>query len=131
MTSVFAKTVVVLNCGNIIDLSWTEDFGDKISALVYAWHGGMEFGNSLADVLSGKVNPCGRLTATIAKEYKDYPSSVNFGHKEFNEYAEDIFVGYRYFETFAQDRVMYPFGFGLSYTNYEITVENFLLTPTE
>ena len=125
VTSVFAKTVVVLDCGNIIDLSWTEDFGDKISALVYAWHGGMEFGNSLADVLSGKVNPCGRLTATIAKEYTDYPSSVNFGHKEFNEYAEDIFVGYRYFETFAQDRVMYPFGFGLSYTNYEITVENF------
>ena len=79
----------------------------------------MESGNAVADVLTGKVNPCGKLADTIARNYEDYPSSGSFGGKEFNNYTEDIFVGYRYFETFARDKVLYPFGYGLSYTTFE------------
>ena len=122
---VFDKVVVVMDCGNIIDMQWAERFGDKISAILYAWQGGQESGNSVADVLTGKVNPCGKLCDTIAKTYIDYPSSRNFGGKEFNSYTEDIFVGYRYFETFKKDRVLYPFGFGLSYTDFDIKTESF------
>ena len=70
----------------------------------------MESGNAVADVLTGKVNPCGKLADTIAKNYEDYPSSAHFGGLEFNNYAEDIFVGYRYFDTFAREKVLYPLG---------------------
>ncbi len=125
ITTSFAKTVVIMDCGNIIDMSWTERYKEKISAILFAWQGGMESGHSVVDVLRGAVNPCGKLPDTIAIDYKDYPSSDCFGAKEYNEYAEDIFVGYRYFSTFAKDRVLYPFGFGLSYTEFEINVVRF------
>lgn len=125
ITSSFAKTVVIMDCGNIIDMSWTERYKEKISAILFAWQGGMESGHSVVDVLRGVVNPCGKLPDTIAIDYKDYPSSDCFGAKEYNEYAEDIFVGYRYFSTFAKDRVLYPFGFGLSYTKFEINAVDF------
>ena len=128
ITNHFTKVVVILDCGNTIDLSWMEEYGDKIDALLYAWQGGMESGNALADVLSGKVNPSGKLSSTIARKYEDYPSSAHFGVKEFNNYVEDIFVGYRYFETFAQDAVLYPFGFGLSYTTFAIHGTEFAAT---
>ena len=121
-TASFDKVVVIIDAGNTIDLSWTEKYGDKISALLYAWQGGMESGNAIADILSGAVSPSGKLTSTIARHYKDYPSANNFGAKAFNNYAEDIYVGYRYFETFARDAVLYPFGYGLSYTNFEINL---------
>ena len=114
-----------MDCGNIIDMSWAEKYKEKISAILFAWQGGMESGHSVVDVLRGAVNPCGKLPDTIAINYKDYPSSDCFGAKEYNEYAEDIFVGYRYFSTFAKDRVLYPFGFGLSYTEFEIKVVRF------
>ncbi len=130
VTANFAKTVVVIDAGNVIDMSWTSDYGDRISAIVYAWQGGMESGNAVADVLTGRVNPSGKLSDTIAKNYDDYPSSANFGGLEFNEYREDVYVGYRYFETFAKDRVLYPFGFGLSYTDFSIQVDNFKKTET-
>ena len=120
VTSHFDKVIVLLNVGNIIDMSWVKHYGDKIGAVLYVWQGGMESGNAVADILCGKACPCGKLTDTIAKAYEDYPSSAQFGNKKVNEYTEDIFVGYRYFETFAQDRVLYPFGFGLSYTDFEI-----------
>lgn len=120
LTKRFMHTVVVLNCGNIIDMRKIYSYGDKISAIVYAFQGGMESGNAVADILTGKVNPCGRLTDTIAKDYIDYPSAKDFGGREFNNYTEDIFVGYRYFETFAPEKVLYPFGFGLSYTYFNI-----------
>ena len=123
VTKYFEKVVVVLDCGNLIDMSWVEDFGDKISAIVLAWQGGMESGNALCDVLYGDVNPSARLTDTIAKEYEDYPSADNFGGLEFNNYAEDIYVGYRYFETFAKRKVLYPFGYGLSYTSFKTEPE--------
>ena len=123
VTKYFKSVTVVMDCGNVVDMRWTEKYGDKITAILYAWQGGMESGNAVADVLFGKVNPSGRLTDTISKKYEDYPSADCFGGKDFNEYREDIFVGYRYFETFNKDAVLYPFGFGLSYTNFEITAD--------
>ena len=120
VTAAFSRTVVILNIGSIMDMAWAERYGDKISSILIAWQGGMESGNAVADVLTGTVTPSGRLTDTIARNYQDYPSSSCFGGKDFNCYAEDIFVGYRYFETFAKDRVLYPFGYGLSYTTFEI-----------
>lgn len=120
VTSYFKKVVVLLNVGNIIDMSWVKHYGDKIGAVMYVWQGGMESGNAVADLLCGNVNPCGKLTDTIARNYYDYPSSAQFGNKKANEYTEDIFVGYRYFESFAKEKVLYPFGFGLSYTTFDI-----------
>ena len=86
----------------------------------------MESGNGVADVLYGAVSPSGRLADTIARHYEDYPSSANFGGKEFNDYAEGIFVGYRHFETFAPEKVLYPFGFGLSYTTFDVSTPGVL-----
>ena len=117
----FHRVCLVMDCGNIIDMSWTRDYENKLTAIVYAWQGGMESGTALADVLTGAVNPSGKLTDTIAVKYEDYPSSQSFGAMAFNAYTEDIYVGYRYFETFAPDRVLYPFGFGLSYTRFRLS----------
>lgn len=125
LTAVFEKTVVVINSGNIIDMSWQEKYKDRISAILFAWQGGMESGNAVADVLTGKTNPSGKLCDTIARKYEDYPSSSNFGAKDFNNYVEDIYVGYRYFETFAKNAVLYPFGHGLSYTSFSCETTKF------
>lgn len=125
VTAHFNKVTVIMNCGNIVDMAWTEKYGDKITALVYAWQCGMESGNALANVLMGKATPSGKLPCTIARNYEDYSSSANFGGKDYNNYEEDIFVGYRYFETFCRDKVLYPFGFGLSYTEFEIKPVSF------
>ena len=114
----FRRTVVVLNVGNIIDMKWVDEYNP--SAVLYAWQGGQEGGNGVIDVLTGRVNPCGKLTDTIAKNIEDYPSTKNFGDPERNYYEEDIYVGYRYFESFAKEKVMYPFGYGLSYTSFDI-----------
>lgn len=118
--SYFEKTVVVLNIGSVIDFSWIEEL--DIPAVLIAWQGGMESGNAVCDILCGKVNPCGKLTDTCAAEYSDYPSSDCFGNAEYNYYKEDIYVGYRYFETFEKEKVLFPFGFGLSYTEFEISL---------
>ncbi len=127
VTSEFSKVVVILDTGNLMDVSFMDRYGDKISALVLGFHGGMETGAGLADVLYGRVNPSGRLTNTIALNYEDYPSAPTFGGEKYNNYAEDIYVGYRYFETFAKDKVKYPFGYGLSYTTFEYEIENFTI----
>ena len=115
------RTVVVLNVGNIIDMSWVKKYHPQ--AVLYAWQGGQEGGNGVADVLTGKVCACGKLTDTIAERIEDYPSTENFGDQFKNYYKEDIYVGYRYFETFAKDKVLYPFGYGLSYTGFGIKAE--------
>ena len=112
----FPRTIVVLNVGSIIDMSWVAEY--HVPAVVYVWQGGQEGGNGVCDILTGKVNPSGRLTDTIAASVDDYPSTANFGNPVQNIYQEDIYVGYRYFETFARDKVLYPFGFGLSYTTF-------------
>lgn len=122
----FSNVTVLLDCGNVMDMSWILDYNDRLRGIVYAWQGGMESGNAVADVLYGKVNPSGKLTDTIAVKYKDYPSAKHFGGKLFNTYVEDIFVGYRYFETFAKEKALFPFGFGLSYTNFDIEVLDFI-----
>ena len=121
------RTVVVLNVGNIIDMSWVKKYHPQ--AVLYAWQGGQEGGNGVADVLTGKVCACGKLTDTIAERIEDYPSTENFGDPFKNYYKEDIYVGYRYFETFAKDKVLYPFGYGLSYTGFGIKAE--ILKNTE
>lgn len=114
----FRHTIVLLNVGSIIDMKWVKKY--QPSAVLYVWQGGMEGGHGVADVLMGRVNPCGKLTDTIGYDISDYPSTVNFGGNNGNIYAEDIYVGYRYFETFAKDKVVYPFGYGLSYTDFEV-----------
>ncbi len=114
----FDSTIVLLNTGNIIDMKWVDKY--MPSAVAYVWQGGQEGGNAVLDVLKGRVNPSGKLPDTIAYDINDYPSTKNFGNEKENIYEEDIYVGYRYFETFAKDRVMYPFGFGLSYTSFDI-----------
>ena len=112
----FERTVVLLNTGNIIDMTWVEKY--QPSAVMYIWQGGQEGGVGAVDVLSGRVNPSGRLTDTIARSVADYPSAANFGDQEKAVYAEDIYVGYRYFETLAPETVLYHFGEGLSYTEF-------------
>ncbi len=121
VTARFKKVVVLIDAGNVMDMSWVKEYGDRLSAIVYAWQGGMESGNAVADVLTGKVNPSGKLTDTVAMRYIDYPSASNFGRRKSNTYVEDIYVGYRYFSTFGNDSVVYPFGYGLSYTTFEKT----------
>lgn len=123
VTAEFKRVAVMMNCGNIIDMAWTKAYHNKIGAIVYAWQGGMEGGNAVADVLTGRINPSGKLADTIAVSYEDYSSASNFGNRRFNNYAEDIYVGYRYFETFAPNKVLYPFGFGLSYTSFDLKAE--------
>ncbi len=122
---VFQRVCVVLNVGNIIDMKWVDQYNP--SAVLYTWHGGQEGGNAVVDVLTGVVNPCGKLSDTIAKDIEDYPSTPYFGDKIRNYYTEDIYVGYRYFETVAKDKVLYPFGYGLSYTSFSI--DNTSLCP--
>lgn len=114
----FSKMIVLLNVGNIIDMNELLEIAPD--AILYVWQGGMTGGTGTADVLTGKISPCGKLTDTIAKHVEDYPSAPYFGNPVRNFYSEDIYVGYRYFETFAPDKVLYPFGFGLSYTTFQI-----------
>ncbi len=114
----FGKVVVLLNVGGIIDMNF---FGEvKPDALMYVWQGGMVGGLGTADVLTGKVSPSGHLSDTIAYSIHDFLSDKTFGDPVRNKYEDDIFVGYRYFETSARDKVCYPFGYGLSYTDFEM-----------
>lgn len=117
----FRKVVVLLNIGNQMDLSWSEEI--PVSAILCLWQGGMMGGIACAEILTGKANPSGKLADTIARRLEDYPSEGHFGNPDRNEYYEDIYVGYRYFETFGKDKVLFPFGFGLSYTEFETVVD--------
>lgn len=123
----FKKVVLLLNVGNIIDMTDINRIAPD--AVLYVWQGGMTGGKGTADVLIGKVSPSGKLPDTIAYKVSDYPSDANFGREKNRDiYAEDIYVGYRYFETFAKEKVLYPFGFGLSYTAFEIKTEKAEIT---
>ena len=113
----FRRSIVLLNTGNILDMSWVEKYNP--AAVLYAWQGGQEGGHAVCDILTGRVCPSGRLTDTIAACASDYPVAQNFGGDTCNFYREDIYVGYRYFESFCPDKVLYPFGYGLSYTTFE------------
>ena len=118
VTAQFPDAVLILNIGSVMDLSFLREY--SFGAVLIPWQGGMESGNAIADILCGRVNPSGRLSDTVAVSYEDYPSGDHFGQKDRNEYFEDIYVGYRYFETFAPEKVLYPFGHGLSYTTFDI-----------
>lgn len=117
----FKKMTVLLNVGNIVDMSFVKEV--KPDAVAYVWQGGMIGGLGTADVLVGNVSPSGKLTDTIAGCVADYPSAEHFGNTEREFYCEDVYVGYRYFETFAPEKVLYPFGYGLSYTNFELSAK--------
>lgn len=118
----FDKVIVVMNVGGMVDTSWFVD-DDLISSVLFAFQGGMEGGLAAAELLLGEGNPSGKLSDTFAKSLQDYPSSEGFHEsRDYVDYVEDIYVGYRYFETIpgARERVNYPFGFGLSYTTFEV-----------
>ena len=114
----FDRVIVLLNVGAIMDMSWIDVYSPD--AVMYVWQGGMFGGFGVASLLTGKAVPSGKLTDTIAFNIEDYPSDANFGNELRDFYCEDIYVGYRYFETFAKDKVRYPFGYGLSYTEFDI-----------
>lgn len=119
----FAKMIVLLNTGNIMDMSFMDRY--RPDAVMYVWQGGMIGGLGTVDVLTGKVCPSGRLSDTIAAQMSDYPADPYFGGLEQNLYVEDIYVGYRYFESAAKSKVLYPFGFGLSYTTFSMEAGGF------
>lgn len=120
LTEKFRHTLVVLNTC-VIDASAAESI-PGISAIILMGQAGLEAGNALANILTGKVTPSGKLTDTWAKRYDDYPAAATFsandGQALQEDYNEGIFVGYRYFDTAGLD-VVYPFGYGLSYTEFE------------
>ena len=130
------KVIVIINSGSVME---TASWRDRVDAILVAWQPGIEGGNSVADILTGKVNPSGKLTMTWPIAAVDHPSTTNFAKEydmytyknmegwgkgnipgvDFSNHEEDIYVGYRYFDTFKKD-VAYPFGFGLSYTTFEM-----------
>ncbi|MDD5863434.1 MAG: glycoside hydrolase family 3 C-terminal domain-containing protein [Firmicutes bacterium] len=126
VTAAFPKVVVVLNIGGIIDCSWIRD-NDAIGGALLAWQGGMEGGLAAANLIFGRVNPSGKLPDTFAASLEDYPSTEHFHDSpDYVEYTEDIYVGYRYFETIPgqAEKVVYPFGYGLSYTKFDLQTVN-------
>lgn len=130
------KVIVIINSGSVME---TASWRDRVDAILVAWQPGIEGGNSVADILTGKVNPSGKLAMTWPIAATDHPSTANFAKEydmytyknmegwgkgnipgvDFSNHEEDIYVGYRYFDTFKKD-VAYPFGFGLSYTTFEM-----------
>ena len=123
VTAAFEHCVAVLDVGGMVDTEWFKR-NPKIDAALLAWQAGMEGGLAIADILCGDVNPSGKLTDTFAKTFADYPSADTFNESDdYVCYYEDIYVGYRYFETVpgAKEKVNYPFGYGLSYTSFEIS----------
>ena len=129
------KVIVIINSGSVME---TASWRDRVDAILVAWQPGIEGGNSVADILTGKVNPSGKLTMTWPIAATDHPSTANFAKDydmytyknlqdwskgnikgyDYSNHEEDIYVGYRYFDTFKKN-VAYPFGYGLSYTTFE------------
>jgi beta-glucosidase len=130
------KTVVILNIGGVIETASWKEYPD---AILLSWQAGQETGNSIADILSGKANPSGKLATTFPVKYEDHPSSATFPGKTLQDdqpkvdagimslfaatpseitYNDGIYVGYRYFESFKV-KPSYEFGYGLSYTTFE------------
>jgi beta-glucosidase len=113
------KVIVILNIGGVIEMpSWR----DKVDAIVLAWQPGQEAGNVIADILTGKVNPSGKLATTFPMDYKDVPSAKNFPglpkeKPETVKYEEGIYVGYRHYAS-NKIKTAYEFGYGLSYTDF-------------
>ena len=125
VTSCFKKTVLILNYSGVMDITFAERY--NIDAIVYTSMGGEETGNSVADILVGNVSPSGKLTDSWCK-LEDYITNDRITELSI-PYNEGIFVGYRYFDTFGIDPV-YPFGFGLSYTDFDINVKGVSVEKT-
>lgn len=116
----FKKVVIVINSGAVIDCEYFAE-NDDVQAVLFGWQGGMEGGSAVADIICGDVNPSGKLVDTIAKSYDCYPCKDDFWECfDHLDYTDDIYVGYRYFETMSPECVRYPFGFGLSYTEFRM-----------
>lgn len=129
----FKKVVVVLNTPAPIDTSWAkgEIEGINVDAVLFAGYGGMQGGLPICDIILGRKNPSGKLVTTYGKTLEDYPTTDTFvNDKNYQKYTEDIFLGYRYFETFDVD-VNYEFGFGLSYTTFDIAFSDFKCEDTK
>lgn len=119
----FKKVIAVFNTGAVTDCELLAE-NSHIQGILYSWQAGMEGGLAIADVLCGDVNPSGKLPDTVLKSYDYYPSKNDFSESfEYVNYTEDIYVGYRYFETVPGmfEHVRYPFGFGLSYTKFNVS----------
>lgn len=119
----FKKTVVIINSGGVVDCEYFAE-NDRVQSIIFGWQGGMEGGMAIADIICGDVNPSGKMGDTIPKSYDHYENAQKFlTGFEHLDYEDDIYVGYRYFETIpgAAEKVRYPFGFGLSYTNFELS----------
>jgi beta-glucosidase len=134
------KLVVIINTGGVIDVSAWREYAD---AILLAWQGGQEAGNAVADIITGKINPSGKLATTFPANYNDDPTAKTFPGKNLSDvpvstmgglikgfdaeivYSEGVFVGYRYYNSFKV-KPAYEFGYGLSYTNY--TYENVKLS---
>ena len=132
VTGCFDKVAVVLNVGGVVDSTWFKK-DERIDSVLLSWQAGMEGGAATADILCGDVNPSGKLTDTFAASLEDYPSTEHFHDSpDYVDYTEDIYVGYRYFETMngAKKKVNYPFGFGLSYTEFVLEDSTVLYTST-
>ena len=116
------NVAVILNVGCAIDTAWLTQTA-KVGAILVAYYGGEYAGTALARILTGDVSPSGKTVDTWATSYADYPSASigDFGTSRQVDYVEDIYVGYRYFETFEKSKILYPFGFGLSYTTFAVS----------
>ena len=120
--AIFKNVIVILNVGGMVDTSWFA-YDDQIQSALLALQGGMEGGLAAAELLVGDGNPSGKTVDTFAKSLDDYPSTYNFHEsRDYVDYTDDIYVGYRYFETIpgAAEKVVYPFGYGLSYTTFDV-----------
>lgn len=126
LTRLYDKVIFVINTGGLIDLTFLNEY-ENIYSVLQLVQPGMEGGNALADVISGKVTPSGKLTDTWANRYEDYPNALSFSHMngkvDKEKYEEGIYVGYRYFDSF-EISVKYSFGYGLSYTDFDIQILN-------
>jgi beta-glucosidase-like glycosyl hydrolase len=122
ISNAFPKMILVLNVGGVVDMS-TVRKNSKIGAVLLMSQAGQEGGDALLDVLTGRVTPSGKLTATWAMKYSDYPASATFAYNDNDvskeKYEEGIYVGYRYFDTFGIEPC-YEFGYGLSYTEFSM-----------
>lgn len=117
----FKHVIVLINSGNLLDMNWIKQYG--IGTVLCIWQGGQEGGIGTVDALMGDVTPSGKMPDMIPTDITAIPSITCFGNEVENVHKEDIYVGYRYFETFAKDQVLYPFGFGRSYTKFVVQTE--------
>ena len=129
----YKNVIVVINSGSIIDTNFVEEI-PQIGAVIYMLQAGMRGADALVQILTGKVTPSGKLTDTIARKYEEYPNAETFGNNDediaVEKYSEGIYVGYRYFDSFKV-KPLYEFGYGLSYTQFDIQVKKVFIENTK